>query len=101
MKRLRPDIVILMELELWPNLISSASEANIPVVIVNGRISGSSFKNYKMVRYFLSAYFNKLEMFCVQTRTYAERLMHLGVEKRKIKVTGNALLATKLQAVIG
>src|SRR6185295_4437633 len=47
--RLRPTIVALMELELWPNFILQCNKRNIPVVLINGRLTESSFRKYRLL----------------------------------------------------
>lgn len=84
-----PCCFIIAETEIWPNLISYLNKKNIPVVIVNGRISDSSFRGYKAIKFLLKAVLNKINLFCVQTQSDALRLSHLGVSNDKIHVTGN------------
>lgn len=87
--KIDPYFFIAAETEIWPNLVTLLNKKNIPVVIVNGRISDSSFRGYSRVRLFLSPILRKVSFFCIQTARDAERLMSLGVDPKKIKVTGN------------
>lgn len=87
--KIKPSLFILAETEIWPNLISCLHKRQIPIVIVNGRISDASFKGYLSIAFLLKAILNKIYLFCVQTPRDAERLMRLGVLKDKIKITGN------------
>ena len=57
MKRIQPDVLCLVELELWPNLIAFAKKMNAKVAIINGRISDKSFKRYSRVRFLLKFIF--------------------------------------------
>lgn len=87
--RINPSIFVIAETEIWPNLLSCLHKKNIPVIIVNGRISDNSFRGYLIIKLLIKSIMNKVSMFCVQTVTDAERLKALGVREGKIKVTGN------------
>jgi 3-deoxy-D-manno-octulosonic-acid transferase len=88
-KKINPSLLILTETELWPNLILSVKQKNVPIVLVNGRISALSFKGYMMVRWLLKPLLKRIDLFLVQTELDEERFLKLGVNKEKIKVTGN------------
>ena len=87
--RINPCLFIIAETELWPNLISYLKRKNIPIIIVNGRISDSSFKGYRLISFFIRPFLRKVSLFCVQTKVDAQRLISLGVDKNKIEITGN------------
>ena len=87
--KIRPSLFIIAETEIWPNLISYLARLNIPIVIVNGRISDSSFRGYLMIKFLLRPILNKISLFCVQTQRDAQRLIGLGVSGDKINITGN------------
>jgi len=87
--RIRPSLFVLAETEIWPNLIRYLYKKNIPVVIINARISDRSFRNYRMFRIFLKPTLNRINLFCVQTQRDAQRFKALGVREDKIHVTGN------------
>jgi 3-deoxy-D-manno-octulosonic-acid transferase len=86
---IRPTLVILLETEIWPNLITLLSRKGIPVIIVNCRISDRSFKGYSFVKYLIKPVLKRITLFCVQTQDDAQRLACLGVSKERIKITGN------------
>lgn len=86
--RIHPRVVLLMELEVWPNFLQAAARRGIPVCVINGRISERSFRGYRLVRGFLPQ-FDLIERFCVQDETYRRRLLQLDVEDERIRVTGN------------
>lgn len=86
--RIHPGVVLLMELEVWPNFLQAAARRGIPVCVINGRISERSFRGYRLVRGFLPQ-FDLIERFCVQDETYRRRLLLLDVEDARIHVTGN------------
>lgn len=87
--RINPALFIIAETEIWPNLIAYLYKKNIPIVIVNGRISDNSFKGYLMIKFLLQPILKKITLFCVQTSRDAQRLKCLGVREDKICVTGN------------
>ncbi|TRZ96510.1 3-deoxy-D-manno-octulosonic acid transferase [bacterium] len=87
--RIKPAIFIIAETEIWPNLISYLFRKNIPIVVVNGRISDTSFRGYLFIKLLIKPILNKVNMFCVQSKHDAERLLRLGVRQEKIRVTGN------------
>jgi 3-deoxy-D-manno-octulosonic-acid transferase len=88
-KRLTPSIILLMELEVWPNMASIANQKQIPVVVVNGRISDRSFPKYQKIRFITRAMFRKVSLVLAQTDEYAERFIDLGCDKEKVIVTNS------------
>ncbi|MBL8840464.1 MAG: 3-deoxy-D-manno-octulosonic acid transferase [Planctomycetes bacterium] len=86
--RVRPDLIVLVELEIWPNLMAEAQRRSIPVVIVNGRVSARSFKGYRLLSRLLPQ-FELIRRYAVQSEEYAERLRALGVPDAQVEVTGN------------
>lgn len=88
-KKTRPSLFIIVETELWPNLISYLACQAIPVAMVNGRISDRSFRGYRKVAWLCAGIFNKMALLCVQTERDAERLSSLGAQTDKMHVTGN------------
>ena len=90
--RVRPSIIVLMELEVWPNLIEIASAEQIPVVIVNGRVtlekSVQRF-NRPIIRWVARRMFRKLRWVGAQDATYAARFIELGVPAERVEVTGS------------
>ena len=85
----RPDICLLMELEIWPNFISTAHRLNIPVVVVNGRISDRSFGGYKRIKPFTKTIFGKIDLILAQTQEYAQRFRQIGTVPDNVVVTGS------------
>ncbi len=87
--RTKPDIMILMELELWPNLIAAAARAGVPVIIANGRISDRAYPRYLRFARFLKISMRRIAAVCAQTDVYAERFRSLGVPPDRVTVTGS------------
>jgi 3-deoxy-D-manno-octulosonic-acid transferase len=86
--RIRPSCVLLMELEIWPNFLQAARTRDIPVAVINGRISERSFNGYRWARGLLPQ-LDLITMYCVQDRAYQQRLIDLGVDRSRVFVTGN------------
>jgi 3-deoxy-D-manno-octulosonic-acid transferase len=86
---INPAMVILMETELWPNLILSAKHHGARVAIVNARVSPKSFRSYYKVQNLLRGVFRAVDLFLAQTERYAKRLGRLGISHDVIHVTGN------------
>jgi 3-deoxy-D-manno-octulosonic-acid transferase len=86
--RIRPLCVLLMELEIWPNFLQAARVRDIPVAIINGRISERTFHGYRRLRGLLPQ-LDLLTKYCVQDQAYQKRLLDLGVDPARVHVTGN------------
>ena len=86
--RVRPDLVALCELEVWPNFVDECAARGIPVVVVNGRLSARSFRRYALARAIVAPTFRKLRAALVQQQEYAARFFALGVPAGKVFVTG-------------
>lgn len=86
--RIRPDALLLIELELWPNVLAAARRRGIPVAVVNARVSERSFPRYRLLERLLPQ-FAQVDRFCAQNEEIAARLRALGVEDARVAVTGN------------
>jgi 3-deoxy-D-manno-octulosonic-acid transferase len=87
--RLRPTICLLMELEVWPNFVAIAQRLNVPVVVVNGRISDRSFPKYTRVKALVRPIFRKVTLVLAQTEEYARRFKEIGVSAENVVVTSS------------
>jgi 3-deoxy-D-manno-octulosonic-acid transferase len=83
----RPRLAILMETEVWPNLLASCKESKVPVVLANARMSESSARGYERWRRLTRPAFASLAAVCAQSAADAERLRSLGAAN--VEVTGN------------
>jgi 3-deoxy-D-manno-octulosonic-acid transferase len=87
--RLRPQLVVLLELEVWPNFMLHCERCRIPVVLVNGRMTEHSFKRYNMLPdSVVEPMFRRLTRACAQDQTYANRFIELGTSPSRVSVTG-------------
>ena len=89
LRRIRPDLLVLAELELWPNLITLSGRAGAEVCIVNGRLSPGSFRGYKRIRFLAAWLLRKVRLIAVQDETYAERFRYLGGPPERVVMTGS------------
>ena len=85
--RLRPEMLIIAETELWPNLLSVARERGTRVVLVNARLSERSFRGYRRFRFFFRRVLGAVDLIFAQTERDAERFRELGA--RQPSVAGN------------
>ncbi len=88
-RRIRPDVVVLAELELWPNLVRAARESGARVAVINGRLSESSFRGYRRIRPLVAALLRQINLVAVQEETYAGRFRSLGAPQEAVHVTGS------------
>lgn len=86
---LEPRLVILMESELWPNLIHQCRRRGTPLAVVNARVSDRSFPRYLRLRRLWQPLLREVSVFLAQSGESAERLLAMGVAPDRIKVTGN------------
>jgi 3-deoxy-D-manno-octulosonic-acid transferase len=87
--RIRPTILALVELELWPNLIEAASAAGARVAVVNARLSERSFRGYRRLGLVLKPTLSRLDLVAAQSEEYADRFVALGAEPRRVRATGS------------
>jgi 3-deoxy-D-manno-octulosonic-acid transferase len=88
-KKTRPEILIVIETELWPNMFRAFRENGVPVILLNGRISENSFKGYKKISFFMKKVLSYVDFFGMQGEDYAERIRSLGVNSNRVANLGN------------
>lgn len=81
--------IVIIETEIWPNLIWQAKKKQIPVFIVNGRISDRTITTYRRFSSFLSHVLNNIEHVAAQSEKHGKRFISLGMNPKKITITGN------------
>jgi 3-deoxy-D-manno-octulosonic-acid transferase len=89
MHRIRPDLLVLTELEVWPNLIWAAKAHGAKVAIVNGRLSDRSLRGYRRIRSLIAPVLQAIDLIAVQTQEYADRFSELGAREETLQVTGS------------
>ncbi|MFI5006879.1 MAG: 3-deoxy-D-manno-octulosonic acid transferase [Solirubrobacterales bacterium] len=86
---LNPSLLVIMETEIWPNLIHEAHRRGTRIAIVNGRISPKSFAGYRRIRRFLRGVLAEVDVFLMQGEAHAWRIRELGAPLERVRVTGN------------
>lgn len=87
MRRVRPDMLVLAELELWPNLIFAAKQFDAKVTIINGRLSDNSIRGYRRFRPLVSRLLQQIDLIAAQNEETAQRFRDLGATQ--VNVTGS------------
>ena len=87
--RIQPQILILAETELWPELCVQCQQRNIPILVVNARLSNKRFHRYQRLRALYRYALDSLSLVACQSADDAKRWIELGVPKDKVMVTGN------------
>jgi 3-deoxy-D-manno-octulosonic-acid transferase len=85
----RPRLFIMMETEIWPNLLRECRRRGIKTAVVNGRLSQRSYPRYRMVRGFMKRVLADIDRFCVQSEESARRFIELGANPSSVSVTGS------------
>ncbi len=86
---INPELIIIVETELWPNFIRQAHMSNIPLILVNGRISDRSFPRYRFIRFLFQPILERFSALCMQSQIDAERIAVLGAPDNRVENTGN------------
>jgi len=86
---IRPRIYVMIETEIWPNMLKEAACRSVPSILINGRISDRSFGKYKLARPFLQTTLRTISKFCMQSDADAERIVSLGALRDRVVITGN------------
>jgi 3-deoxy-D-manno-octulosonic-acid transferase len=89
MRRVRPTLLVLAELELWPNLIMAAREFGVRIAIVNGRLSDHSFPGYRRIRPLVAYMLRQIDVIAAQNEESAVRFQALGAQLEQIQITGS------------
>ena len=89
LKALKPKLVLIMETEVWPNWMAELKQQNIPVILVNARLSERSLRRYQRFRFLFKAAWQSFTNIAAQASPDAKRMEALGVDPSKIKITGN------------
>jgi len=87
LEHFRPRLGVLMETEVWPNLVAVCAENGVPLLLANARMSERSARGYRRLRWLAGPAFRSLAAVCAQSAGDAERLASLGA--RQVEVTGN------------
>ncbi len=94
-KQINPRIFLVVETEIWPNLYYFLSKRNIPIIILNARLSERSIKFYRLAKFLLRRVFNKISFVAAQDAVSSQRFLELGLTPFRLKLTGNMKFSTK------
>ena len=89
LRKVKPEFLVIMETELWPNMIHKASLTGCPVVVANARLSERSAQGYRRLRPAIGWMLNGLSLVLCQYQNDADRFRSLGIDASKIHVTGS------------
>jgi 3-deoxy-D-manno-octulosonic-acid transferase len=88
-KTINPDALLIMETELWPNTLHTVHQHNIPITIINARLSERSYLRYQKFQFFFNLLAKNIDQLLCQTEADAQRFIKLGINKEKIEITGS------------
>jgi 3-deoxy-D-manno-octulosonic-acid transferase len=89
LRLVKPRLFVMMETEIWPNLLRQCKRMGVATVLVNGRISSRSYPRYKIAKPFFKGVLADVDRFCMQTEESARRVIDLGADPAKVVVTGS------------
>ncbi len=89
LKIVRPRKMLIMETELWPNTLNTVDSLNIPIIVINARLSEKSFRNYQRIQPLFNLLAPNLAHVCCQYQDDANRFEQLGISKDKLSITGS------------
>ena len=88
-RRLQPDICVIVETEIWPSMLLELHRANVPVVLVNGRISDYSYPRYRKIKWVMRRALDCINSILVQAERDKQRFISLGADKDKVCIAGS------------
>ena len=94
-----PKALLIIETEIWPNLIWQVKKRAVPVIIINGRISDSTFKNYCTFSFFMKSVLSRVDLVLAQSEEHRERFIKIGMDPAKIITTGNIKYFRELEQI--
>src|SRR5438477_9919689 len=89
LRLVKPRLFIMMETEIWPNLLRACRRAGVRTALVNGRISARSYPRYRLARPFIRRVLSHVDRFCMQGEESARRIVEMGADAEKVVVTGS------------
>lgn len=89
LKQANPDVIFIAETEIWPDFVYISKKMNIPVYIINGRISPHSYNGYKKFSFFFKPVLNLYKGILMQTQGDAQRITDIGAKQDIVKCMGN------------
>ena len=87
--RVAPELLVLVDTEVWPNLLRACRRRGVRTLIVNGRISDRSYRGYRLVRRFMRRALGGVDRVCAQNELWGRRFLALGVPRDRLTVSGS------------
>ena len=87
--RVAPDLVIVIDTEIWPNVLRACRRRGVRTILVNARLSARSYRGYRLARPFIRRVLADLDCVCVQTDAWRQRFVELGAAPARATVTGS------------
>ena len=89
LRLVKPRLFIMMETEIWPNLLRACRRHGVKTMLVNGRISSRSYPRYRLARAFFRRVLDDVDRFCMQSDESARRIVDIGASPSRVTVTGS------------
>ena len=89
LRLVKPKLFVMMETEIWPNLLNACKTAGVRTMLVNGRISSRSYPRYRLARPFFRRVLANVDRFCMQSEESARRIIDMGADPDSVVVTGS------------
>jgi len=89
LKLVKPRVFIMMETEIWPNLLRACRSRSVKTMLINGRISSRSYPRYRLIRPFFRRVLANVDRFCMQSEESRRRIVELGAAPERVTVTGS------------
>lgn len=89
LRLVRPRLFVMMETEIWPNLLRACRRQGVRTLVVNGRISSRSYPRYRLARPMFRRVLDHVDRFCMQSEESARRIVDIGADPAKVTVTGS------------
>jgi 3-deoxy-D-manno-octulosonic-acid transferase len=89
LRLVKPRLFLMMETEIWPNLLRECKRQGVATMMVNGRISARSYPRYRLGRAFFRKVLLDVDRFCMQSEESARRLIDIGAQASRVSVTGS------------
>ncbi|MGM0413888.1 MAG: glycosyltransferase N-terminal domain-containing protein [Bacillota bacterium] len=95
-KRLQPDLLLLIETEIWPSLIKEAAAQGVKIGLVNGRLSDKNYPNYKKLKFFFKPILGLFDKFYMQSPSDSQKIIELGASPASVETMANLKYAGAL-----
>ena len=89
LERIQPSLLVIVETELWPNLLRASHDFGARIILINARLSERSFRRYRLLRPFMRRVLEQVDVICAQTEEDARRFRQLGAPPERVALSGN------------